>query len=51
MRFKLVDVPFWALLFLPLFVAYNGYGVIATLFFIVLWALARLAIVQKNVMG
>ena len=49
MRLKLTDVPFWSLLFLPLFVGYNGYGIFSALLLLLVWALVRQVIVVADV--
>ena len=48
MRFRLTDVPFWSLLSLPLFVAFTGYGFFSTLALVILWAVARQAVIINN---
>ena len=51
MRFRLTDVPFWTLLFLPVYIGYNGYGIFPALLLLGIWALIRQAIVIANVRG
>ncbi len=49
MRITLVDIPSLALLFLPIWVGYNGYGVIWSTIWVVLWLIFRQAMVMKSV--
>ena len=51
MRFKVEHVPALTLAILPLIIAYNGHGLFATLFWMVLWHALRLAIVTNRQMA
>ena len=49
MRVQILHIPYLSLVLLPFIIAHNGHGFFGTLFWMILWAAVRQAIVIYNI--
>ena len=48
MRFTILKLPNLMLAFMPFIIAYNGHGIIGTIFWMILWAAIRQLVILNN---